>query len=79
MTRKSELEKIIWTPQSIQAFNKLKEILLTAPVIINPDFSCPFILQTDALKVGVEAVLSQTDTKGYNHPFAYFSTKLLPM
>ena len=43
MTRKSEPEKIIWTPQSIQAFNKLKEILLSAPVMRNPDFSRPFI------------------------------------
>ena len=78
MTRKSEPEKIIWTPQSIQAFNKLKEILLSAPVMRNLDFSCPFILQTDASEVGVGAVLSQTDTEGYEHPVAYFSRKLLP-
>ena len=64
MTRKSKPEKIRWTTQSIQAFNKLQEILLTAPVMMNPDFSCPLILQTNALDVGVGAVLSQTDTKG---------------
>ena len=76
--RKPEPEKIIWTPQSIQAFNKLKEILLSAAVMMNPDFSRPFILQTDASKVGVGAVLSQTDTEGYDHPVAYFSRKSLP-
>ena len=54
------------------------EILLTAPVIMNTDFSCPFILQTDTSEVGVGAVLSQTDTKNYGHPVAYFSRKLLP-
>ena len=36
--------------------------------MMNPDFSCPFILQTDALEVGVGAILSQTDTEGYDHP-----------
>ena len=67
MTRKSEPGKIIWTPQSTQAFSKLKEILLTAPIMMNTDFSRLFILQTDASEVRVGAVLSQTDTKGYDH------------
>ena len=78
MTRKSEPEKVIWTPQCTKAFSKLKELLLSAPVMMNPDFSWPFILQTDALEVGVGAVLSQTDAEGCDHPMAYFSRKLLP-
>ena len=78
MTRKSEPEKVIWTPQCTRAFNKLKEILLSAPIMMNPDFSRPFILQTDASEVGVGAILSQTDTEGYDHPVAYFSRKMLP-
>ena len=78
MTRKTEPEKIIWTPQCISAFNKLKEILLSTPIMMNPDFSRPFILQTDASEVGIGAILSQTDTEGYDHPLAYFSRKLLP-
>ena len=65
-------------PTSTQALTNLKEVLLTAPVMMNPDFSRPFVLQTDVLKVGVGAVLSQTDTKGYDHPVAYFGMKLLP-
>ena len=78
MTRKSEPEKVIWTTQCTKAFSKLKELLLSAPVMMNPDFSCPFILQTDASEVGVGAVLSQTDAEGCDHPVAYFSRKLLP-
>ena len=78
MTRKSEPEKVIWTPQCTKAFSKLKELLLTAPVMMNPDFSCPFILQIDASEVGVGAVLSQTDAEGCEHSVAYFSRKLLP-
>ena len=78
MTRKSEPENVIWTPQCTKAFRKLKELLLSAPVMMNPDFSCLFILQTDASEVGVGAVLSQTDAEGCDHPVAYVSRKLLP-
>ena len=46
--------------------------------MINPDFSCPFFLQTDASEVGVGAVVSQTDTEGCDYPVAYFNRKLLP-
>ena len=46
--------------------------------MMNSDFSCPFILQTDASEVGVGAVLIQIDAEGCDHPVAYFSRKLLP-
>ena len=78
MIRKSEPELVNWTAKGIQAFNKLKEILVSSPVLANPDFSRPFNLQTDASEVGVGAVLSQADAEGYDHPVAYFSRKLLP-
>ena len=43
-----------------------------------PDYSRPFILQTDASDHGIGAVLSQVDLKGEEHPIAYFSRKVLP-
>ena len=46
--------------------------------MMNPDFSRPFILQSNTSNVEVGAILSQTDTKGYDHPVAHFSRKLLP-
>ena len=46
--------------------------------MMNPDFSRPLILQSDASDVEVVAILSQTDTEGYDHPVAHFSRKLLP-
>ena len=78
MIKKSEPETVIWTAEGIQTFNKLKEILVSSPVMANPDFSRPFILQTDASEFGVGVVLSQVDAEGYDHPVAYFSRKLLP-
>lgn len=44
----------------------------------SPNFSKTFILPTDASEWGVEAVLSQTDEDGSDHPVPYFSRKLLP-
>ena len=45
---------------------------------MSPDFTKPFVLQTDASDVGIGAVLSQSDDKELDHPIAYYSRKLLP-
>ena len=78
MIKKSEPETVNWTAEGIQAFNKLKEIIVSSPVMANPHFLHPFILQTDASEIEIRAVLSQVDAEGYDHPVAYFGRKLLP-
>ena len=60
------------------AFQKLKQLLCSEPILRSPDFSRPFVLQTDASDRGVGAVLSQCDDEGQDHPIAFFSRKLLP-
>ncbi len=49
-----------WTIACEQAFQGLKQSLVTAPVLVMPDFTKPFIIQTDASFVGIGAVLCQT-------------------
>ena len=44
-------------------------LLMSAPVLVMPDFKKPFILT-------VGAVLLQEDEKGIDHPIGYFSHKL---
>ena len=61
-----------------EAFQILKQTLLTNPIVRNPDFSKVFILQTDASEVGVGAVLSQLDNNYQDHPIGYSNRKLLP-
>ena len=78
LMRKSAPNNVCWNKKCDEAFKKLKEILCTSPVLRNPDFVRPFILQTDASERGVGAVLSQKDETGEEHPIAYFSKKLLP-
>ena len=63
--------------RTYKAFNVLKNVLTSTPVLTSPDFERTFILQTDASNYNVGAVLSQTDAEGLDHPVAYFSCKLL--
>ena len=67
-----------WTPQCDEAFCKLKDILITAPVLAYPHFGSDkeFILETDASGLGLGAVLSQWQDDGFVHPIAYASRSL---
>ncbi len=77
LTRKGQPEKIQWTPAAEEAFERVKGALTSAPVLRAPDFSCPFLLQTDASDTGLGAVLSQIQ-EGEEHPVIYISRKLIP-
>ena len=47
-----------------ESFNKLKEVLTSAPILAYPDYSRPFILETDASLKGIGGVLTQEDDEG---------------
>lgn len=51
-------------------------MLCSAPVLASPNYDKPFIIQCDASKLGVGAVLSQKNDEGIEVPIAYFSQKL---
>ncbi|KAI2644624.1 Retrovirus-related Pol polyprotein [Labeo rohita] len=77
LTRKGQPEKIQWTPAAEETFQRIKMALTSEPVLRAPDFSCPFLLQTDASDTGLGAVLPQVQ-EGEEHPILYISRKLIP-
>lgn len=63
----------LWTLAHDQAFQALKQALISAPVLGLLDFSKPFCIEADASGHGIGAVLSQD-----SHPLAYLSKALCP-
>ena len=67
--------KFKWNDKCQDAFDRLKAILKSAPVLLAPDFDKCFKLAVDASDVGIGAVLLQEDNNGIDHPVCYFSKK----
>ena len=45
--------------ESEEAFNRLKQSLITAPTLTVPDSNEPYVVYTDASKTGLRCVLMQ--------------------
>ena len=65
-------------PEVREAMNILKRKVQSAPVLVFPDFNKPFLLEMDASKEGLGAVLSQNQSDGRYHPIAVGSCSLTP-
>jgi hypothetical protein len=67
----------VWTERAKIAFNKLKEAMVTAPVLIIPDTSpeARYTLYTDTSGFAIGAVLLQNQGNGL-HPVAYHANKM---
>ena len=55
---------IRWDPECQEAFDKLKELCTTTPILSYADFGKPFKLHTDASVLGLGAVISGTRWNG---------------
>ena len=51
--------KFVWSPDYEEAFQTLKRLLTTAPVLAQPDIEKPFDVYCDALGIGIGCVLMQ--------------------
>ena len=67
-----------WTELHQESFEKLKLALTSVLVLAYPNYSKPFLLETDASLKGLGAVLSQEDDNGNTRVIAYASRTLKP-
>ena len=77
-TEMSIQKEFKWMSGHQQAFDALKEVLVTAPILRYPDFNREFMLETDASLQGFGAVLSQQNETWKLHVIAYASQSLCP-
>ena len=64
-----------WTTTAQKAYDLLKQAFTMAPVLLHPDPTKPFQVETDASDFAIGAILSQPDEVGVLHPVAYYSRK----
>jgi len=62
-----------WNPNAQLAFERLKKAMTEAPVLALPDFTVPFVLETDASGLAMRVVLMQ-----HSHPITFFSKPFCP-
>lgn len=73
LTRLLVKDQFQWSSEAQLAFETLKEAICTTSVMGLPDFSQPFVVETDAFGVGMGSILTQQ-----HHPIAFFSKPFCP-
>ena len=76
LTKKGTI--FLWGKEQDDAFIKLKEMFLSAPVIKMLDITKPFFVMTNASLTATGGVLMQKDSNGDLHPCAYHSATFSP-
>jgi RNase H-like domain found in reverse transcriptase/Reverse transcriptase (RNA-dependent DNA polymerase) len=71
LTKKDK--KFEWTTECQKAFDTIKKRFTEEPVLLMPDQSKPFQIESDASKVATDMVLTQLDSNGDRHPIAFLS------
>lgn len=72
---KKNCTKIEWTSEAQYALDQIKEVLTASPILANPNYDQPFIIQTDASDTGMGAILVQGEGDE-EKVVAYWSQKL---
>ena len=62
--------------EALEAFKTLKQACMNSPVLAFTDYTKDFLLETDAFREGLGAVLSQKQEDGQFHLVAYSSWAL---
>ena len=65
-----------WNNEAQKAFQKIKDVLMSAIVLAFPNYDLPFIIDTDASEEGIGAMISQVQEDGVERPIAYAARAL---
>jgi RNase H-like domain found in reverse transcriptase/Reverse transcriptase (RNA-dependent DNA polymerase) len=71
LTKKDK--KFEWSTKCQEAFDTMKKQFMEELVLLMPDQSKPFQIESDASNVATGAVLTQLDSNGDRHPVAFLS------
>ena len=66
-----KLEQVALSEEALGAFEALKQACMNSLVLAFTDYTKDFLLETDASKEGLGAVLSQKQEDRWFHPVAY--------
>src|SRR6266511_3016174 len=67
-----------WTTSQHSTFEVLKTAFCSKPVLLMPDFTKPFEIESDASLYATGTILLQQDTNGDWHPVTYCSQSMNP-
>ena len=68
----------VWGPEQQAAFDLLKKVFTTAPILCHFDYDREIIVETNASDYVSAGILSQYDDDGVLHPVAFYSKKHSP-
>ena len=71
-------EPFVWDEKCEKSFQTLKNALVSADILVYPDFSKEFILHTDASDYSLGYILGQRDEQGRERVIAYGGRALTP-
>jgi hypothetical protein len=68
--------EIKWIPEAKESFERIKQALVQAPVLISPDYSKGFMIFSFASENTIVVVLLQRNEQGHEQPISFFSKTL---
>ena len=68
--------KFEWTPECQESLDILKEMMVTTPILVFPDWNKEFHVHVDASSIALGIVLAQSGEGNIDHPISFASRKL---